>query len=123
MANTVTAVATLSAALGGGGSVVGSASLSFTQAGSYNNAASPVSVGTSAATIPVGGATAPCWMFIQNLDPANYVQIALDSGITEVIAKLTPGSTPFCLIPVSTVTIYAKANTAACNCVIVFVDV
>ncbi len=53
------------------------------------------------------------YLFVKNLDATNYVQLTLDSGFAQIFAKLRPSE--FCLMPVNQNTIYAKANTAACD--------
>lgn len=60
------------------------------------------SVPTTAAAIPLGGVTVPRYLFVQNLDPTNYVTLYRDSGLSTPFAKLLPGNTPAgdaCLIP------------------------
>jgi hypothetical protein len=78
-------------------------------------ASNVVNVTSSASsTLQIDGSTNMAYVFIKNLDGATwddgkYVHIALESGITNVLAKLRAGE--FCLIPLkaSTVALYAKA--------------
>ena len=78
------------------------------------------SVPTVAAAIPLGGVSAPRCLFIQNLDPTNYITIYTDSTATVAIARLNGGNTPGgdpCFIPLdpSITAPYWKAHTAACS--------
>src|SRR5712692_6043624 len=50
------------------------------------------------------------YLFVKNLDPTNYVQLTLDSGIGHICAKLRPSE--FCMRPRNRNTVYAKPNTA-----------
>lgn len=73
-------------------------------------------VGTAAEALTYGdaGAADVGMMWVRNLDGTNYVEIALDSGVsTQVFAKLLAGQGM--LLPPKTAAIYAKANTAACD--------
>ena len=53
----------------------------------------------------------PGWTYVRNLDDTNYVEIGCVT--TSYTIKLKAGE--FCLFRASGSTIYAKANTAACN--------
>lgn len=69
-------------------------------------------IGTSAETISFGDISgAPTQVLIRNLDPTNFVEIGGDSGLTVFKLKLLAGKSM--LIPPSSGTIYAKADTAA----------
>jgi hypothetical protein len=62
------------------------------------------------------------WM--KNLDATNYVQIGLNTPVTQIFARLKPGQTlhvPTDNAPTVDPTFYAKANTASCNVQIVAV--
>jgi len=52
------------------------------------------------------------YVMVKNNDATNFVELSLND-FTQKFAKLRPGE--FCIIPVSTGTIYAKADTAACQ--------
>lgn len=115
-------VITLSAALslvGGGVNCAGSASVSQNQVGTTGIANVQI-VGTTAETltfvdaVPAGG-----FLFIYNQDATNYVEIDAASAMTSFPQKVLPGK--FILLMPETSTIYGKANTAACNCLIVAV--
>lgn len=78
------------------------------------NIDSTISIGTTAEQLDFGDISgAPAAFEMKNLDTTNFVQVALDSGVsTQIFAKLLPGAVM--LIPPATGTIYAKADTAAC---------
>lgn len=59
----------------------------------------------------------PGGLFVRNLDETNYVELALDSNMTQKFAKLLPGQG--LVLPPAVAAIYAKANTAACPCHVV----
>ena len=73
-----------------------------------------ISVGTSeeSTTFPEIGTEG--WLFMQNLDATNYVQWGFSTGIYG--GRMKPGETagPFRMEP--GLTLYLKANTAACKC-------
>lgn len=70
------------------------------------------SIGTSAEQINFGDITgAPGMLKISNQDSANFVEIALDSGMTNKICKIRAGGVA--LFQPSSATLYAKADTAA----------
>jgi hypothetical protein len=74
-------------------------------------------IGTGAEALVLGDCATMGYLFVKNVDPTNYVQLGLDSGVsTQVFAKLKPNE--FCLIPCNQIPIYAKANTAACDVVV-----
>ena len=53
----------------------------------------------------------PGYMFIKNLDATNYVEVGSTTGVYDI--KLKAGEV--CLYRHNSATVYAKANTAACN--------
>lgn len=70
------------------------------------------SIATSATALNLGGVTAPGYMWIQNMDPTNYVRLHNGSSGAKVV-KLQAGE--FSLFRWDdTGTPYATANTAAC---------
>ena len=113
MSNTITVSAQLSVSFGTGGSISGASAEQLTQSGSHS-IDNIQSVGTTAEAIVLGDLANAAFILIENLDNTNYVEIALDNSITQIVSKLKPGG--MCLISPETVTIYGKANTAACNC-------
>jgi len=63
--------------------------------------------------IGIGNCASADWIMILNTDPTNFVEVAIDSGGSNKIAKLTAGR--FLILPLSSgVTLYAQATTAAC---------
>lgn len=71
-------------------------------------------VGTSAEQVTFGDITgAPGILKITNQDATNYVELALDSGMTNKFAKIRPGGVV--LLQPASATLYAQANTAACR--------
>lgn len=70
-------------------------------------------IGTSAESLVFGDSATLGYVFIKNLDATNYVQLGLDSGVTQIFAKLRPNE--FCLVPTNQNSLWAKANTAACD--------
>jgi hypothetical protein len=72
------------------------------------------SVGTAGwVALNLGTVAAADLLCVVNTDAAHYVQLATDNAGAKIFAKLTPGRAAF-FPPDPTVTIYAKANTAAC---------
>ncbi len=115
MANECTMAASISCTKNGG-QVSASASLqaSVTAETMQGNVQA---VGTAAEQIAFGDVT-PKYVFLKNLDTTNYVEIALDSGVsTQIWTKLS--ALEFTIFPVKTATMYAKANTAGINLQIV----
>lgn len=80
-----------------------------------------VSVATSAALVSFGAVTNAGYAILRNEDDTNYIQLALDSGITQIFATLDPCSTAgdvrtggFALLKPGA-PVYAKAHTGACQ--------
>lgn len=74
-------------------------------------------VGTSEEAV-VFGDTVPKYVFVRNLDSTNYVQLGATTGVYNI--RLTAGDV--CLFPLEGSTLFAKANTAACNIQVFAVD-
>ncbi|MBD3671909.1 MAG: hypothetical protein HUJ26_00150 [Planctomycetaceae bacterium] len=74
-----------------------------------------VEVGTTEEVVSFGDVTTAKWLFVRNLDATNFIEIGPESGgAMVVLAKLEPGEWGF--VPISsTVTLRAKADTAACK--------
>ena len=69
-------------------------------------------VGTSEEALAQGADVGtPGFLLVKNLDATNYVEIGSTTGVYDI--KLLAGE--FCLYRHNSATIYAKANTAACN--------
>lgn len=88
-------------------------SVSATQAGA-DSTAETQSIGTSAEAIDLASDMSGLgYVMLVNLDATNYIEIALDSNVsTQIFARLRAGE--FCIVPVATFTLYAKANTGSC---------
>lgn len=72
------------------------------------------SIGTTHEAIPMGDVATQGWAFFKNLDATNFVTIGIVVTATYYpMLKLKAGE--FVLVRLSTNTIYAKADTAACQ--------
>jgi hypothetical protein len=79
-------------------------------------------IGTSAEVLDFGEiAGAPGYVVVQNLDAANFVELATDAGMANKFAKLLAGE--WAGFPPSSATIYAKADTAAVRVLVVASEV
>ena len=78
-----------------------------------------VSVGTSEENISFGDMTGPKYVYIQNLDSTNFVEFGKDDSSTmKELIKVPAGEIAF--FPLADgETIRAKADTAACKCLII----
>ena len=75
-------------------------------------------IGTSAEAVNLGDIIGtPLFLVIKHTDTANFVEVALDVGMTKKIAKIIVGR--FALFVPTTGTLYIRANTAPVN-VLVF---
>ena len=73
-----------------------------------------VSVGTSEETIAFTDIGTPGYLYLTNLDIANYVEVGFTTSATASAMKVAAGG--FIIVPLSaSATVYAKANTAACR--------
>lgn len=77
-------------------------------------------VGTSNEALAAGDVSTIGWAYVKNLDATNYIEVFLDSGSTQLISKLLPGEAT--LFKPGTTSIYARANTAACNAQVLLVE-
>jgi len=78
-------------------------------------------IGTSAETISFGGITgAPQMVLVQNLDATNYLELGGDSGLTVFKLKVAAGQSA--IFTPTSATLYAKANTAAVNVMVVAIE-
>ena len=116
MANEITVAISLAASKGGStvqGAVTRQQTLTGT--GLWSNTQS---VGTAAEALSFPGDLTTegiSCIYIKNADPTNFVELALDSGMTNKFAKILAGEV-CCLRPYAgNPTYYAKADTAACN--------
>ena len=78
-------------------------------------------IGTAAEAITVGDVSTIGYVMFKNMDSTNFVQLALDSGVsTQIFAKLLPGD--FTIIKAATATMYAKADTANVNLFVMAIE-
>ena len=119
MANTITLQASM-AVSGSDGAISGSASNSISQSGS-KRMADVQNIGTSFEVLSIVDLTVG-YLFVKNLDATNYVQITSDGASgAKIFAKLRAGEA--CLLPAdSSATYGARANTSACDVLIVVCD-
>lgn len=76
-------------------------------------------IGTSEEEVAQGADLGtPGWVWIKNLDSTNYVEIGSTTGVYDI--KLLAGEG--CLYRHNSATVYAKANTAACNIEYVIIE-
>ena len=79
-------------------------------------------IGTSAEILAYGDLSGvPGAILVKNMDATNYVELSLDSGGTQIFAKLAAGR-GMVWIP-SVAAVYAKANTAACRLLILACEI
>lgn len=116
MANEISAVASLTGTKGGitiQGSVTKQETL--TGSGLWSNTQA---IGTSAeqlsfpSDLTTEGIT---YLWLKNDDPTNFVEVGLDSGMTNKFAKLLAGQAMLLRVHTGNPTYYAKADTAAIN--------
>lgn len=120
MANEISLSASLACAKDGA-TAQGTAALSITMAGTEFTQ-NVQAVGTSTEALNLGDVATPGYLLVKNLDSTNFVMVGLVTAVTSgnAFAKLLPGEA--LLIPTRQTTIYAIADTAACNCLVVVVE-
>lgn len=112
MANETSFNASLACTINGA-SVSGTFSGNDTNAGG-NIFANVQNVGTSTEAIDLGEASfTVLWWYFRNLDATNYIEIGINTPLTQKMTKLLPGKC--CLFPAATSAMYALANTATVN--------
>jgi len=115
MATTITKSTSVSlngtATAGGINSSLSATLSEISSGGNISTQQQSLATGTWAA-VAVGGFQ-PDLVCIKNLDPTNYVQIALDNAGAHIVAKLNAGR--ICFIPLDpSATLYAQPNSAIC---------
>jgi hypothetical protein len=120
MANEITSSTSLTVTKNGA-TFNASANKTFTQTG--NVALNAVqNIGTAAELVSLGDITGvPGAMLVKNLDTTNFIEISLDSGGTQIFAKLTAGKGMLWFPSVAAV--YAKSDTAACRLQVLAIEV
>ena len=73
-------------------------------------------IGTSNEAIVLGDISLPGVVMFKNMDATNYIELALDSSTTQVFSKLLAGEST---LVHAVAAIYARANTASCNLLVV----
>lgn len=99
---------------GSGVSLVASGSDSVTQVGAQSLGNVQI-IGTTTEAINFGDVGTPGYLFVKNEDPTNFVRIGLATPVSsgDAFATLLPGE--FAFIPTRQATVYAIADTGACN--------
>ena len=114
MANEISKAASISASKGGASISHAAVTKQLDMSGADMLNATQL-IGTTTEALALGDiAVGHCHIRIINLDSTNYVEIGLDTPVTQIFVKLLPGD--MCLFSPPTNAIYAKANTAACLC-------
>lgn len=116
MANEISAVASLTGTKGGV-TIQGTVTKQETLTGSGLWSNNQV-IGTSAEALAFPSdltAEGITYLWLKNDDPTNFVEIGLDSGMTQKFAKLLAGQAMLLRVYTGNPTYYAKADTAAVN--------
>lgn len=89
----------------------------ITQAGT-NNINNVQNIGTTTEQLTFGDVTTIGYLCVTNQDPTNFVLVSLVTPAiaATAFAKLLPGEG--CIVPTRQTTVYAIADTAACDCLI-----
>lgn len=113
MSNEITYTASLAASKSG--AVISSGTLSDTVSMTGGDVlATTQNIGTTNEQIDMSSITGDCRIIVKNLDATNYVEIFKDNGNSHLLSKLSPGE--HCLLTqVPSGSLYARANTAACD--------
>lgn len=117
MANEITIAATLSIARNGA-TLVGSGNFNIDQVG-LASASNVQAIGTTTEALDIGDITAIGFLFVKNLDATNYVELGLVTPVSAADAFITLRPNEFALVPTRLEAIYAKANTAPVNLLVV----
>ena len=101
-----------------GATFTGTGTINVTQSGNPS-IANLQAVGTTTEALSIGDITAVGYVFLKNIDATNFVQVGLATPVTDADAMITLLPGEFALFPTRLETIYAKANTASCNVLVV----
>lgn len=121
MANEITLAASLTL-IKTGVNISGTLSgLAITQGGT-NSIGNIQNIGITTEQIVYGDVTTIGYLFVKNMDATNFVLVSLATPAIAgtSFAKLLPGEA--LVIPTRQTTVYAIADTAACDCYIVAVE-
>lgn len=103
-----------------GVTMTGTVALSITQSGT-NSISSIQNIGTTTEALVLGDVTTIGYLMVKNLDATNYVELDLNTPVAgTAFCKILPGEA--CIIPTRQTTIYGKANTAACDCLVMAIE-
>lgn len=122
---TITLNGSLQVSIGTAGGAISSVAspAAITQVGT-NSIGNVQNIGTTTEQIIYGDVTTIGYLMIQNLDATNFVSIGLATPVTtgpgNAFAKLLPGE--FLIIPTRQTTVYALADTAACDVMVTAVE-
>lgn len=78
--------------------------------------------GATGTQIVTTGVTTPGWTYVKNLDPANYVELGPVNGGTFYGAWKLKAGEECCFRFSNTNPIHIKANTAACDCLVIVLN-
>ncbi len=113
MAATITVISKLQVAETPDSVSLGGASQQFTQAATGARIRqNDQSIPTSSEALDIGDLTYPLYVQIENLDPTNYVDVALDNANAANGPRLLPAGGTLNIY--CTAILYLKANTGAC---------
>ncbi len=117
MANEISISALLSISRSGA-TISGAGNLSIDQSGALNSG-NVQAIGTTTEALDLGDITAVGFLFVKNQDATNYVEIGLVNPVATGDAFITLRPGEFALVPTRHESIYAKANTAPVNLLVI----
>ena len=115
MANEITVSASLRVTNGNLNESISTGTLQFTQAASGGPTPGYVTIGTSEESFTFPELTTEGWCYLKNIDSTNYVQWGFSTGVYGGRLEANEFAL-FRLEP--SVTLYMKANTANCKCIV-----
>lgn len=101
-----------------GATFTGVSSSNITQSGTPSIANTQI-IGATTEALVLGDVTAVGYIFLKNLDPSNFIEISLATPVVAGAAFVTLLPGECALIPTRLETIYALANSAPCNLLVV----
>lgn len=101
--------------------IIANNSVTITQSGS-KSLSDTQNIGTTTEAVTMIDVSTPGYFFFKNLDATNFIMIGLTTAVTSgnAFLKLLPGE--FAICPCRQTTIYAIADTAACNLQVVIIE-
>jgi hypothetical protein len=118
MANEIQISASLAVSRSGA-TFTGVGSSTITQAGTPSIANTQVIDNVTTEALLIGDVTAVGYLFVKNLDASNYVELSLATPVLPAAAFVTLLPGECALIPTRLEVIYAKANSAPVNLLVV----